>query len=130
MIARIWHGFTKPEHADAYESHLKPELLPGLSQKRGFRGSHLLRRAVGSEVEFVTIILWDSLDDVRAIATDDYEKASSLKTGSHSCRAMTPERRTMRWFRPASRRRDRRGLAVVVARRRCRLTLTSKNNAR
>ena len=75
MIARIWHGFTKPEHTDAYESHLKPELLPGLSQKRGFRGSHLLRRAVGSEVEFVTIILWDSLDDVRAIATDDYEKA-------------------------------------------------------
>jgi heme-degrading monooxygenase HmoA len=75
MIARVWHGFTKPEHADDYESHLKPELLPGLSQKRGFRGSHLLRRAVGSEVEFVTIILWDSLDDVRAIATDDYEKA-------------------------------------------------------
>jgi heme-degrading monooxygenase HmoA len=75
MIARVWHGFTKPEHADAYESHLKPELLPGLGQKRGFRGSHLLRRAVGSEVEFVTIILWDSLDDVRAIATDDYENA-------------------------------------------------------
>lgn len=75
MIARVWHGFTKPEHADAYESHLKPELLPGLSQKRGFRGSHLFRRTVGSEIEFVTIILWDSLDDVRAVATDDYEKA-------------------------------------------------------
>ena len=75
MIARVWHGFTKPEHADAYESHLKPELLPGLSQKRGFRGSHLLRRAVGNEIEFVTIILWDSLDDVRAVASDDYEKA-------------------------------------------------------
>jgi hypothetical protein len=38
MIARVWHGSTKPEHADAYESHLKPELLPGLSQKEGFRG--------------------------------------------------------------------------------------------
>jgi heme-degrading monooxygenase HmoA len=75
MIARVWRGFTTPEHADAYESHLKPELLPGLSQKRGFRGSHLLRRAVGSEVEFVTVILWNSLDDVRAIATGDYEKA-------------------------------------------------------
>ena len=44
MIARVWHGFTKPEHADVYESHLKPELLPGLSQKQGFRGSYLLRR--------------------------------------------------------------------------------------
>jgi heme-degrading monooxygenase HmoA len=75
MIARIWHGSTEPEHADAYEAHLKPELLPGLSQKKGFRGSHLLRRAVGNEVEFITIILWDSLDDVRAIAGPDYEKA-------------------------------------------------------
>jgi len=75
MIARVWHGSTKPEHADAYESHLKPELLPGLSQKRGFRGSYLLRRAAGDEIEFITIILWDSIDDVRAIAGPDYEKA-------------------------------------------------------
>jgi len=75
MIARVWHGSTKPEHADAYESHLKPELLPGLSEKRGFRGSYLLRRVVGDEVEFITIILWDSLDDVRAVAGPDYETA-------------------------------------------------------
>jgi heme-degrading monooxygenase HmoA len=75
MIARVWHGFTNPEHADAYESHLKPELLPGVSQTQGFRGSYLLRRAVGHEIEFVTIILLDSLDDVRALARDDYEKA-------------------------------------------------------
>ena len=75
MIARVWHGTTKPQHADAYESHLKPELLPGLSLQNGFRGSYLLRRAVGNEVEFITIILWDSLDDVLAIAGEDYEHA-------------------------------------------------------
>jgi len=75
MIARVWHGSTKPEHADAYESHLKPELLPGLSQKKGFRGSYLLRRAAGDEIEFITFILWDSIGDVRAIAGPDYEKA-------------------------------------------------------
>src|SRR5690349_2103378 len=75
MIARVWHGWTKPENADAYESHLEPELLPGLSEKHGFRRSHLLRRAVGDEVEFITIILWDSLDDVRAVAGEDYARA-------------------------------------------------------
>ena len=75
MIARIWHGWTTRENADAYESHLKPELLPGLSEKKGFQRSHLLRRAVGDEVEFITIILFDSLDDVRGIAGPDYEKA-------------------------------------------------------
>ena len=75
MIARVWHGFTTPEHAEAYESHLKPELLPGLAKRKGFYGSHQLRRAVGNEVEFITIILWDSLDDVRTITAHDYEKA-------------------------------------------------------
>lgn len=75
MIARIWRGYTKPEHADAYESLLKPELLPGIGKATGYRGSYLLRRAIGQEVEFVTIILWESIEAVRAIAGTDYEKA-------------------------------------------------------
>ena len=75
MIARVWHGYTKPENADAYESMLTPELLPGLSRKKGFRGSFLFRRRLGDEVEFVTTILWDSLDDIRAMAGEDYEIA-------------------------------------------------------
>ena len=32
MIARVWHGYTRPEHADAYEAMLKPELLPGIGK--------------------------------------------------------------------------------------------------
>jgi len=73
MIARIWHGSTKPENADAYESMLKPELLPGLSQVAGFRGSYLLRRPNGGEVEFITIILWESLEALKAFAGPEYE---------------------------------------------------------
>jgi heme-degrading monooxygenase HmoA len=75
VIARVWHGWTTPEHADSYEAHLKPELLPGLSRVKGFSGSHLLRRTVGNEVEFITIIFWDSLDAVRAVAGPNYETA-------------------------------------------------------
>ena len=73
MIARIWHGATKPEHADAYESMLKPGLLPGLNQVPGFRGSYLMRRPNGAEVEFLTMILWESLDALKAYAGPDYE---------------------------------------------------------
>ncbi len=73
MIARIWHGRSRPEHAGAYEAMLKPEVLPGIGKVKGYRGSYLLRRNVGNEVEFITIILWDSIDAVRAFAGPDYE---------------------------------------------------------
>ncbi|MGA2962088.1 MAG: antibiotic biosynthesis monooxygenase [Candidatus Korobacteraceae bacterium] len=73
MIARIWHGYTKPEHADAYEAMLKPELLPGISKVKGYKSSYLLRRKHEDEVEFITIMLWDSIDAIRAFAGADYE---------------------------------------------------------
>lgn len=73
MIARIWHGRSRPEHADAYEAMLKPEVLPGIGKVKGYKGSYLLRRNVGSEVEFITVILWDSIDALRAFAGPDYE---------------------------------------------------------
>jgi heme-degrading monooxygenase HmoA len=76
MIARVWHGYTKPEHADAYEAMLKPELLPGVSKVKGYKGSYLLRRTLGNEVEFITIMLWESLDAIRnAAGHADYETA-------------------------------------------------------
>jgi len=75
VIARVWHGSTKPEHADAYEAMLKPELLPGIGKVKGYKSSYLLRRAAGNEVEFITIMLWDSLDAIRAFAGPDYEKS-------------------------------------------------------
>jgi hypothetical protein len=30
MISRIWHGWTQPENADAYESLLRHEILIGI----------------------------------------------------------------------------------------------------
>lgn len=75
MIARVWHGYCKPEHADAYEAMLKPELLPGVSRVKGYEGSYLLRRDLGGEVEFITIMLWESIEAIRAVAGLDYETA-------------------------------------------------------
>ena len=75
MIARVWRGYTKPEHADAYEAMLKPELLPGISRAKGYRGSYLLRRPLGAEVEFLTIMIWDSISAIRAVAGPNYEAA-------------------------------------------------------
>ena len=77
MISRIWHGWTTPGNADAYEALLKEEIFVGIRgrQIRGFRGIQLLRREVGQEVEFVTIMSFDSLDAVRDFAGEGYEVA-------------------------------------------------------
>jgi|SRR5256885_7658205 len=75
MIARIWHGFTKPENANQYEAMLKPDVLPGLDKVAGYHGSYLLRRDQDQEVEFVTLMLWESVDAIRAVAGDGYERA-------------------------------------------------------
>jgi heme-degrading monooxygenase HmoA len=75
MIARIWYGYTTAEDADRYQAVKEPEMLPGISTVRGYVGSCLLRRSKGSEVEFVVIVLWESLDAVRNFVRPDLEAA-------------------------------------------------------
>jgi heme-degrading monooxygenase HmoA len=77
MIARIWHGWTSPLNADAYESLLKNEIFIGIQGRQiaGYKGIQLFRRALGDEVEFVTLMWFDSMDAVRAFAGDDCEVA-------------------------------------------------------
>jgi antibiotic biosynthesis monooxygenase (ABM) superfamily enzyme len=80
MISRIWHGWTVPANADAYEALLKSEIFTGIQSRNipGYRGIHLLRRDVGDEVEFITIMWFDSLEAVRIFAGEDYEAAVVL----------------------------------------------------
>lgn len=68
MIARIWHGWTDPQNADAYHQLLKTKILPGIHRVKGYRGAHLMRRDSGAEVEFITITMWDDMDAVRQFA--------------------------------------------------------------
>ena len=49
MISRLWHGWTTRENADAHETRLRNEVLPGIDRVRGFKGAHLLRRNVNDE---------------------------------------------------------------------------------
>lgn len=77
MIIRIWHGRAAPGNADKYEALLKEEIFVGIQDRliRGLQSIQLLRREVGIEVEFVTIMLFDSLEAVRVFAGEDYEVA-------------------------------------------------------
>jgi heme-degrading monooxygenase HmoA len=75
MIARMWHGWTQPSQADAYEKLLRDEMFPSMRRIPGFEGAYLLRRTAGEEVEFVTVTIFTTLDAVRRFAGDDYETA-------------------------------------------------------
>ena len=77
MISRIWHGYTTPSNADAYESLLKSEIFTGLQNRQivGYKGIQLFRRSLAAEIELITIMWFDSLDAVRAFAGEDYEAA-------------------------------------------------------
>jgi len=77
MISRIWHGWTVPAKADAYEELLKREIFVGIQGRNipGYQSIQLFRRNHGAEVEFVTVMWFDSLDSVRTFAGEDYEQA-------------------------------------------------------
>ncbi|HEX7555224.1 MAG TPA: hypothetical protein VF338_01275 [Leptolinea sp.] len=77
MISRIWHGYTTKQNADTYENLLKEEIFVGIADRKitGFQGIQLFRRDVEDEVEFITIMWFESLEAVRIFAGNDYEAA-------------------------------------------------------
>ena len=76
MIARIWHGWTKPADAKEYEKLLRDEIFPSIAARRieGYRGAELFVRENGDEVEFVTLLRFDSMDAVTKFAGPDASK--------------------------------------------------------
>ena len=62
-IKRVWHGWTTQENADKYQNLLYIEVFPGIEAKKipGYQSIEVFRRDLGEEVEFVTIMIFDSL---------------------------------------------------------------------
>jgi antibiotic biosynthesis monooxygenase (ABM) superfamily enzyme len=77
MIIRYWRAWTAPKNADAFEGILRRTVFPGIAARDlpGYHGAYLLRRETGCEVEFATLMLFESIDDVRAFVGGDYEAA-------------------------------------------------------
>jgi antibiotic biosynthesis monooxygenase (ABM) superfamily enzyme len=77
MIARIWRGWTTSQNADAYERIVSTQVLPEIASRDlpGYHGAYLLRRELADEVEFSTIMLFDSINSVRRFTGADYEVA-------------------------------------------------------
>lgn len=79
-IRRLWHGWTTPENADAYQNVLLHHVIPGIVAKKipGYRGIEVLRRAAednANEVEFVTLMTFDNLQNVIDFQGEDYTRS-------------------------------------------------------
>ena len=76
-IKRVWHGWTTKENANLYQRILQEEVIPGIEAKgiSGLRKFEILRFEREDEVEFVTIITFDSLGDVISFQGEEYQKA-------------------------------------------------------
>jgi antibiotic biosynthesis monooxygenase (ABM) superfamily enzyme len=74
MICRLWRGWTTPENADSYERIVRGQVIPGIEARgiAGFRHIDLMRREFGGEVEFQTLMWFDSLDSIKAFVGEDY----------------------------------------------------------
>jgi antibiotic biosynthesis monooxygenase (ABM) superfamily enzyme len=77
MIQRIWHGWTSPENAAAYETLIRQAVFPGIATKagEGFKGAELLRLPGNAEVEFMTILSFDTIDSIKQLTGEDTERA-------------------------------------------------------
>ena len=65
-IKRVWHGWTTPQNASIYEQLLYDEVFPGIEAKEipGYRSIELWRRDHDDEVEFSTVMTFNSLQNV------------------------------------------------------------------
>ena len=75
MITRIWHGRTKPLHADNYLAFLLDEGTREYLQTEGNLGVKVLRKKEEKSCHFWTVTEWKDAGSVKSFAGEDYEKA-------------------------------------------------------
>ncbi len=77
MICRLWRGWTRSEDAAAYEELLRSTIIPGIEARAiaGFRHIDMMRRTVGDEVEFATIMWFDDMASIKGFVGEDAEAA-------------------------------------------------------
>ena len=78
-VARIWRGWTTIENADAYQAVVDQEVLPAIFARSipGLVGAHLMRADLveAEEVEFTTVMWFESLDSVKNFMGEDYRQS-------------------------------------------------------
>ncbi len=74
MIARIWHGVTPAARSDEYLEFLNRTGVPDYRTTEGNRAVYVLRRIEEDLARFLTLTLWDDIEDVKRFADPNKAK--------------------------------------------------------
>lgn len=75
VITRIWHGITKAECADKYLEYVIKTGIEDYKKTEGNLSVKILRRIEKDICHFWTVSEWDSFENIKKFAGEDYEKA-------------------------------------------------------
>ena len=94
-ICRQWRGWATRKNADAYERIVRGEVIPGIEARHipGFRHIDLMKRDLGEEIEFQTLMWFDSFDAIEAFMGEDYS-LSHVPTAARAVLERFDERAT------------------------------------
>lgn len=77
MICRYWRGWTTYENEQAYQSTLTERVIPGIEAREidGLVRIEMMKRDLGNEVEFATIMWFISTEAITKFVGEDFEVA-------------------------------------------------------
>lgn len=101
-VARIWHGWTAVDNADAYQTVVEREVFPAIFARHipGLVSAQLMRSddVIDGEVEFTTIIWFDSLDSVTNFMGEHYRQAHMPDNARAVLKRFDPEAKHFHLF--------------------------------
>jgi heme-degrading monooxygenase HmoA len=75
MITRIWHGKTSLQHAESYLGFLLHDGTKGYWETAGILSIKIWTQKDKDYCHFWTVTEWETIDDIKRFAGEDYEKA-------------------------------------------------------
>lgn len=75
MIARLWHGVTLAEKAEAYLAFLQARALPDYRATPGNLSVDVLHRTAGALTHYLIVTHWESREAIEAFAGSDIARA-------------------------------------------------------
>ena len=79
MIERTWRGVANIDTANRYIEHLKTDTFPKVRNISGNVDAKVLRRDLKTQVEFLVVTTWASIDAIKAFAGENIETAVVLE---------------------------------------------------